>query len=120
MENENNVIEVRETNVDDSTENYDLVPTEDGYDFDSDEYEVVDEEEYNARLGKGILIGSLLTLAVGAAGAGVVKLVKHFKQRRADKKTAAAAKEQMNEYFAEKAADNIEYVDGDDEVDLEE
>lgn len=121
MENEN-VVEVTEMNADGSTESYDLVATDDYPAFDSDEYEVVDEEEYNARLGKGVLIGSLLTLAVGAAGAGVVKLVRHFKQKKADKQQAVAAKERMNESLNNlnnNAAENIDYVEG-DEVDSEE
>lgn len=118
MENNNEVMEMEAT---ETTENYDLIPAEDAYVFNSDEYEVVDEDEYNSRYANGMVAGGLIALAAAGLVAGGVKLVKHFKKKKADKMEAAAAKERMDEYFAEQAAkrEEIDFIEG-DEVDPEE
>lgn len=117
---ENNVMEMTEMYEDGTSETFDIVPADDEYAIlDGDDYEIVSEEEYNKRYGSGMLVGALLTLAAGGAVFGIGKLVKKLKQKRADKKVAAEAKERMNEALAaQKASENIDYVEG-DEVDPE-
>lgn len=116
MEMENNVIE---TIAEEAAENYEMVPTDDCIVLDGEGYEIVDEEDYNKRYANGMVVGALLTLAAGGAVFGIKKLVTKIKQKNADKKAAAEAKERMNEALAAQKASEIDYVEG-DEVDPEE